>query len=246
MCALTSQPARSETLVTSLSAPEVSITSNFTGAEIVVFGVIERDAVTVSRPEPYDVAVVITGPPEDVVTRRKDRLLGVWVNRGSLTFLDVPSFYALHVSRPLEDVAANIVLKRRQIGVYNLILPAATGPGEQFAISRDYRDAFVRLRLKSGLYTEKAGAVKFLNKSLFRTTVPLPANVPDGDYKATIHLFRGGALLASQEQKLTIAKTGFEQVTYTLAQHQALLYGLACVLMAIFTGWVAGVVFRRD
>lgn len=238
--------AKAESLVTSLSSPKISISSNFTGADIVLFGVIERDAVTIARPDPYDIVVVVTGPPEDVVTRRKDRFLGAWVNRGSLTFLDVPSFYALHASRALDQVASPALLKRRQIGVSNLILPAAAGQRAQFAISRDYRDAFARLKLQSGLYTEKAGSVVFLNKSLFRTTVPLPANVPDGNYTATVHLFRGGALLASQEQPLSIGKSGFEQITYTMAQNQSFLYGIATVLMALFTGWLAGIVFRKD
>ncbi|AXS42468.1 TIGR02186 family protein [Breoghania sp. L-A4] len=238
--------ADAETLVTALSAPKVSITSNFTGTEIVVFGVVERDARTVSRPDPYDIVVVATGTPEDVVTRRKERLFGVWVNRNSLTFLDVPSFYSLHGSRPLESIASPAVLKRRQIGVDNLILPAAIGQREQLVFSRSYRDAFIRLKLKSGLYTEESGKVEFLSDALFRTTIPLPANVPDGAYTVTIHLFRGGALLASQEQELTIAKSGFEQITYTLAHSQSLLYGIGCVLIAMFTGWLAGVVFRRD
>lgn len=245
-CAGATPEARSESLVTALSAPKVSISSNFTGAEIVVFGVIERDAHTVARPGPYDIVVVATGSPVDVVTRRKEKLFGVWVNRNSLTFRDVPSFYSLHGSRPLDSIASKSVLKREQIGVNNLILPIAIGQNEQLAYSRDYREAFVRLKLKSGLYTEETGKVEFLNDALFRTTIPLPANVPHGTYAVAIHLFRGGALLTSQTQELTIAKSGFEQITYALAQNQSLLYGIGCVLIAMFTGWIAGVVFRRD
>lgn len=237
---------RAESLITSLSAPKVSITSNFTGAEIVVFGAVERDAATVARPDPYDIVVVVSGPPEDMVTRRKDRFLGVWVNRGSMTFLGVPSFYAVHTTRALDDIASPGVLKRWQIGIDNLILPAAIGESEQFEISSDFRKAYTRLKRKDGLYEEKAKTVEFLSNSLFRTSIPLPANVPDGAYKVSIHLFRGGALLASQDQVLSIAKSGFEQITYTLAQEQSVLYGLATVLMALMTGWLAGVIFRKD
>ncbi|MEM9207038.1 MAG: TIGR02186 family protein, partial [Pseudomonadota bacterium] len=31
-----------------------------------------------------------------------------------------------------------------------------------------------------------------------------------------------------------------------LAHNQPLLYGIIAVLLAIFTGWAAGVIFRRD
>jgi hypothetical protein len=33
---------------------------------------------------------------------------------------------------------------------------------------------------------------------------------------------------------------------YTASISHALLYGLACVALALFTGWLAGVIFRRD
>ena len=47
--ALALSRAGAESLVTAVSSDTVSIESNFTGTEIVVFGTIERDARTVSR-----------------------------------------------------------------------------------------------------------------------------------------------------------------------------------------------------
>ena len=79
-----------------------------------------------------------------------------------------------------------------------------------------------------------------------RTSVSLPANVPVGEYTVSTYLLRGGALLAQAEQPLTIAKSGFEQFTYRLAYEYSALYGLLAVALAIFTGWLAGVIFRRD
>ncbi len=32
----------------------------------------------------------------------------------------------------------------------------------------------------------------------------------------------------------------------TFAHSQALLYGLICVALALVTGWLGGVIFRRD
>lgn len=237
--------ARAETLVTALSDPAVKITSNFTGAEIVVFGVVERDVSTVERPEPYDIVIVVSGPREAVVTRRKDRIVGVWVNNRSVRFVGVPSFYALHATRKLTEIADPALLRRRGIGAEYLDLKAGEG-ADTAADVAEFREALERLKLQSGLFAERAGAVEFLSASLFRTTVPLPANVPDGDYTVEVSLFRGGALLAAQEQKLQIGKAGFEQLTYSLAHTNSVLYGLATVVMALFTGWLAGVIFRRE
>ena len=60
------------------------------------------------------------------------------------------------------------------------------------------------------------------------------------------YLLRGGALLAENRQTLTIAKTGFEQFTYTLAYDYAAAYGAMAVILALVTGWLASVIFRRD
>ncbi len=41
-------------------------------------------------------------------------------------------------------------------------------------------------------------------------------------------------------------KGGFEQAITNLAHRQPALYGLATVVVACFTGWLAGVALRRD
>jgi len=237
--------SRAETLVADISAPEVRISSNFTGTEIVVFGTIERDEASVAREGVNDVVVVVSGPKETVVARRKARVLGIWVNRDSRGFSGVPSFYALHASRNLDALANDTLLKRFQIGLNNLVLPLENQTSED-AETPEFREALLRLKTKAQLYAERLGAVEFLSPSLFRTTVPLPANVPVGEYEVRVYLFRGGAILSEQTRKLSIHKTGFEQFTYALAHQYSLAYGIAAVILALFTGWLAGVIFRKD
>ncbi|HEV7283598.1 MAG TPA: TIGR02186 family protein [Kaistia sp.] len=53
-------------------------------------------------------------------------------------------------------------------------------------------------------------------------------------------------MLASDQSEIRISKMGFEQFTFDLAHNQGLIYGLICVILAVFTGWLAGVIFRRD
>ena len=237
--------ARAESLVTSLSQESVKITSNFTGTEIVVFGSIERDAATVARASGYDVIVVISGAPQPVVTRRKERVLGLWINRTAHEFFQVPSFYSLNSNRPIEDIAIPKVLERNQIGVNNLLLLANTAPENEAEVEQ-FRSALVRLRLSQNLFNERVGAVEFLSSSLFRTTIPLPAIIPVGEYEVDIYLFRGGALLANNSRALEVRKTGFEQLVYSLAYDNSAVYGIATIAIALTTGWLAGVIFRRD
>jgi hypothetical protein len=43
-----------------------------------------------------------------------------------------------------------------------------------------------------------------------------------------------------------VIKAGFEQYVAEAAANYGLLYGFATMLMALLTGWLASVVFRRD
>ena len=70
------------------------VTSSFTGDELVLFGSIERDAATVAAHGRYDIVVTVTGPRETLVTRRKDRVVGIWINVESRSFLNVPTYLA--------------------------------------------------------------------------------------------------------------------------------------------------------
>jgi hypothetical protein len=52
-------------------------------------------------------------------------------------------------------------------------------------------------------------------------------------------------LLAGETETLTIVKGGFSERIARAALDFPLSYGLVCVILAVFTGWLAGVVFRR-
>ena len=109
--------ARAERLVTSLSDYRVSIASNFTGADLVLFGTIERDGASVARRGGYEIAVTVLGPRQTVRTFRKDRVLGIWVNADSRTFVDAPSYLAVLTNRPVDEIASPDVLRRLQVGL---------------------------------------------------------------------------------------------------------------------------------
>lgn len=236
-----------ETLVAATSTSTVMINSNFAGTDITVFGTIDRDAATVSRVRGYDVAVILTGPKETVVTRRKERSLGIWVNRANRTYVEVPSFYAALTSAPLKGLADPATLRRLQIGTDNIILPERIAGGVEIdAGDGEFRRAFLRLKTHAGLYADYPSGTTFIAPNLFRATVPIPANVPVGRYRVRIVLLSDGQPLTETAMELDVVKAGFEQQMFELATHSSLVYGLGAVILALFTGWLAGVVFRRD
>jgi len=109
-----------------------------------------------------------------------------------------------------------------------------------------FRSAFIRLQSQHGLYREDTSAVTFLTPTLFRTGIPLPAAVPIGTYEIEIKLLADGALVTKSETAFEIVKVGFEQFVATSARQNGLVYGLVTTAMALLTGWMASIVFRRD
>ncbi len=67
------------------------ITADFDGADLTIFGSARRIPIRRSSAQGrYDIIVVLEGPARPATVRRKDRVLGVWVNTQSETFINVP------------------------------------------------------------------------------------------------------------------------------------------------------------
>lgn len=238
----TTTAVHAESLVVALSNHQVLINSSFTGVELVLFGTVEHDG-SMLRPHGYDLVATVTGPRQEMVTRRKGRVLGVWVNVDSRTFPRAPAYMAVLSNRPLAAIAGTDTLRRLTLGLANAPLPSED-PGAPWA--DPFRTAFVDINHQLGLYREEPEAVKFLTADLFRANVALPATAPIGTYDVDVDLFSDGLVLARQSAALNIEKVGFEQFVASAAREHSVVYGIATVMLAILTGWFGAVVFRRD
>ena len=244
---LAATAARAERLIVSVSNHRVTVTPNYSGEELVLFGSVEKDASTPTGRGSYDLVVTVSGPKDDMVTRRKERKFGIWINTDYRQFLNVPLYLALFANRPFDEIAPPEVERRQQLGLNNVLLTQRVGPDYADVVPNDpFRSAFVRLQRQRGLYREDTAAVTFLTPTLFRTGIPLPAEVPIGTYEVEIKLFSKGALVTRTETAFEIVKVGFEQFVATTARQNALAYGLVTAAMALLTGWLASIVFRRD
>jgi uncharacterized protein (TIGR02186 family) len=189
----------------------------------------------------------VTGPPQTEVTRRKSRVLGIWVNTESRVFIDAPGYLAMLSNRPLNGIAGPEVLRRYRIGLENVTFPQLiAGDIGDVPLTDPFRMAFLRLNRELRLYREAPNAVTFFAPHLFRAAIRIPANVPVGTYIVDVILFSEGVMLGTSNSAIEIQKVGFEQFVANSAHEHGLLYGLATAGLALLTGWIASVVFRRD
>lgn len=244
---VTATRASAEQLLVTLSNQHIAINSNFIGENLVLFGTIEADSGKTLRSGGYDLVVTVSGPSVNLRTRRKARVLGIWMNVELREFVGVPAYLAVLSNRPVAAIADARTLRQQQIGLDNISLPqrsdwtvADDTRGDQF------RQAFVRQQMRHDFYFESPNAVVYLTPGVFRTSISLPANIPTGNYAVDVKLLAGGVLAAQTETSFQVIKEGFEQYVAEAARDDGLLYGFSTALMALLTGWVASAVFRRD
>jgi uncharacterized protein (TIGR02186 family) len=220
-------------LVADLSRDQIDITTSFTGTRLLLFGAIDGTG---------DIVVVVRGPARREVVRQKERTAGIWVNRRSVTFDNVPGYYFQASTKPLGKVAREAVLKDLKIGAERLSLTAADETQQDIGI---YRAALLRLKREQKLYNSPASPVRLIADRLFRTELVFPANVPTGAYTAEIHLFRDGRRVSVEEKMLSVRKAGIEAAIFNFAHQQSASYGVLAVVIALFAGWLGGAIFRR-
>lgn len=224
-------------LVADLSKHLVAITTGFAGTDVLLFGATDG---------PGDVVLVVRGPEQPVMVRKKDKVAGlIWANTESVAFEGVPSFYKVAASRDFADFLPEGLRERHRIGTDNLDLRLAEDEDITPAERAAFREALVRLKTESGLYLQKEDGVRMLANRLFRSELYFPSNVPTGTYMVEVYLVREGEVVSAEITPLVISKVGIGAEIFHFAYNQSVLYGFAAIALAVAAGWLAGVIYRK-
>ena len=241
LCLLAALPARAEEILAGLSQKQLSLTVNFEGSEILVYGAVRREA---PLPEASDLHVIVTieGPPTPAVIWRKARRLGIWVNVESMRIRAAPSFYAVASTGPLEDILSLDSDLRHRISTRLAIFEAR----EDADVSNPaaFSDALIRIRRDEDLYQQLESSIAFDRDTLFNTTISLPKNLVEGSYATRVFLVRDGAVIDRFDTEIEVQKAVLERWLYNMAYEQPFLYGLLALGLALVFGWGASAAFR--
>lgn len=230
-----SQPSEPEEgVVLGLSQQNVRITADFDGSEVLIFGAVKREA---PLPEDeIDVIITIAGPSTPLVVRKKDWRFGIWINTESAEVRSAPSFYAVSSSRPLSEI-----LSETADSIYRITAPRAVWT---LGSEGEFSEAVLRIRHDTGLYQLNEATIDVADQTLFRTSISMPSNLTEGEYRTRVFLLRNQNVVSDFETVIDVHKVGLERFLYNLSRDQSLIYGLLSIAIAIAAGWGASAIFR--
>ena len=232
-------------LVADLSSDEVSITTDFTGQNLLLFGALSNLNANSAKDAPSDIIVILTGPTLPIASRRKERVSGIWINTQTVQWKNAPSFYHILSSRPLTQILPNDKLKELKIGFKNLGLKSKNQIDEIENLEI-WQESLFRNMTAQNLWQVDENAVSIIRNALFRAPVSLPANITPGDYQVRILDVKDGQLIAEDRREITVQKAGLGAFIYQLAHEYSVFYGIFAVAFAISAGWIASIAFRRN
>jgi len=231
---LSAAPAHADSVIADLSSHAIAITTGFTGASVVLFGATDG---------PADVIAVVRGPERDETVWRKGKVAGIWTNAEAVTFANIPSFYGIAASRPLDDIISPAAAALHRIGIANLRFePRGAVPPERLQL---FTDALIAVQKNAGVFSPSHVKIYFLGDRLFRTTFTFPANIPTGTYLVEIFLVRDKEVVGGQTTPLIVSRVGVDAAVFDFAQRRSLAYGAIAVTMAVVAGWLASLPFRN-
>lgn len=220
----------SNPMVADISQNAIEIRTSFNGAQLLIFG---------ARNVPGDLVVAVRGPQANILLRRKERIAGMWMHVSQHKYFNLPLFYALTSTKPLQDVAPPHLLQALGLGKDAVTYASHTKSDALFDTALD-----INLTQKNW-WQQPSTDISYFGESLFKARIDFPDSLPGGDYTAEVYLFTGGELRAMQTIPITVYKTGLEAYLVKQSQEQELVYGLVAILMALTGGWLAHRLFHR-
>ena len=245
-------------LVADLSDSHVDITSSYHGTDLILFGAYEGVPGD-------DLVLIVEGPANNIVQRRKEKKAGIWVNVETLIWQEAPSFYHMFATDDLAAIADAAALRAAKVGPLAgglMLVAGETDGGNGHGGGDPMRAGTARTgTAQAGTEAQQAGLSRNMNNNglwrlqpaqistqqdmLFRAKLSLPSNVPTGDYLVRVLHFRDGVAISEKTTDMNIKKAGLSALIYRFAHDYSVFYGLFAIAFAVASGWLAAAAFRR-
>jgi hypothetical protein len=232
-----SAPAREASAALTVVPDRVEIGTFYRGCRVDVSALIPAGA---------EAVVEVVGRTNTQKLLRKGRRGGLWMNVGETEVTGAPSLY-LFMSTNSERLSGSQLDSPWGYGTLarEVRFMGRLSDGEQANLLRE----FIKLKESEQLFGMFPGVLTLSpaadGQRGVKGTFSLPSTVKPDTYKVSLSVVRAGTIVAREETELTVAMVGFPAMLSKLAWNHGLIYGTVAVLIAIFTGFIMGYVFKK-
>ncbi|WP_334109918.1 TIGR02186 family protein [Thermodesulfitimonas autotrophica] len=235
-----------------LSRDTIEVGTGFAGGTVEVKGTV---------PEGSTVVVKVISSSKKVALSRKGRVSGLWMTVERAQVDGMPGMYKVFTSGKISDISPEV---QQSLGVDREFTAArqlakVTEKHEEKTVTVDpktakvFIDGLISLMAQKGLYTIKENAVK-VSGSSFEATIDIPAYIPRGETKIEVYAVNKDAVVASSTATLNVVPVGLVKTLGDMAEHNAVVYGILAVLVALTAGitiaqffkWLQRVIFKDE
>ncbi len=225
--------ARAESVTVQLKPDVVEISSFYQGRAVTVTGTL---------PAGHQAVVEVVGPSHNEHLMRKGRRGPLWMNVGEIEVSGAPSLYLVLTSTP--DLLNGAPPWGFQALRQHLTLAGQVRENEK----AEFQEQFLELKKSEKLYAALPGGLKIAPAGNGRLKVTgtfwLPANLKPDTYKVCLMAVREEQAVDRQCADLTVQMVGFPALFLSLAYQHGAIYGILAVVIAIFTGFIMGYLFK--
>jgi len=204
----------------------------------------EDVALSGSLPSDGDIIIEVIGPRENAKFNIKGRVGPFWMNRAKVVLQNVPFLYVLLLpgEKKWEQLPPSL-----ELGVQHLkqdigIIPESLDREKIF-------EQFIQLKRFEHLYLQKENTIHYSRVSqggkIFTATFHFPSSTTPGEYRFATTLLQADRVVKRSVHPFQVEEVGVIKTIHELAYHQELIYGILCVVIALFVGAVIGLVFVR-
>ena len=213
---------------------QIDIDVGFTGKKLSYFGAIDTKG---------DLVIIVTGPRKKIKVFKKEKKVWFWINSNSRVFSDVPSYYFVATSRPLNQIKNDSFLKINQIGLQNLRFEGAEEIEEELRLQ--WRNGIIDSMKKMGNYFSINGKIDIIDERLFKTEISFPSDITEGIYIVDTLLLKNGSVIGSKRSFINVSKSGIGEKVYLFATKNGLFYGVFAVISAMLFGFLVNEAIRK-
>ena len=222
-----------EYIISKISNEKISISANFEGSNILIYGVINFEE------EENNLLIEIIGPQTSNLILKKEKKLGIWINKNTGQNINLPSFYYIAGTNQINDKILKREFKIKGTGINDII----DEMNKELSLNK-YKSEIIDINKKKEKFFEGIKPIELKENILFSTSIDLPSNLIEGNYLTKMHVIKDNMIIYTSETIIEVRKIGIEKWLYTIAYKNPFFYGLLSLFLAISFGWLASEVFR--